>query len=118
MVATSNLARFSGILWRERDILGLLVNRLADDPSGCDALLRHVRLLELHRAAAGRAVAVELGVDDSSRLLDLSAAAPGEWEAVLAGHHRALRSLTSLMGVLPAPDRHPVVQRSLRDFLE
>lgn len=117
-MATSNLARFSTILWRERDILGLLVSRLTDDPSGCDALLGQVRLLELHRAAAGRAVAVELGVDDSSRLLDLSAAAPGEWEAVLAGHHRALRSLTSLIGVLPRAGRIPAVQRSLRDFLE
>lgn len=115
---TSNLARFSGVLWRERDVLGLLVTRLTEDTTACEPLLRHVRVLELHRAAVGRAVAVELGVEDALTLEDISAAAPGEWEAVLAGHHRALRSLTSLVLTLPGNRLGPGIQRSLREFLE
>lgn len=116
-MTTSNLARFSGILWRERDALGLLVTRLAQDRVGCDALLRHVRVLELHRAATGRAVALELGMEEASTLHDLTAAAPGEWEAVLAGHHRALRSLASRAVTVPDDRLRPTIQRSLREFL-
>lgn len=115
-MASSNLARFSGVLWRERDVLGQVVTRLSQDEVP-DALLGHLRVLELHRAAAGRAVAVELGAEDARTLSDLAAVAPGAWKAVLAGHHRALRALAVMVLTVTGNRKIPPIQRSLRDFL-
>lgn len=119
-MAPSNLARFSGVLWSERDVLTDLVARLASGPSCCDDLMRDVRMLEMERAVVARAVAVELGAEQAWTLEELTAAAPEEWVAVLGGHQRALRALASLVVSVPAPDAgaRPSLQRSLSEFLD
>lgn len=118
-MTSSTLDDLSRLLRRERDVLSLLVTRLAVDATGCDALLHHVRLLELRRAVTARALAVEWGVEDGSTLRDLIAAAPREWEAVLAAHRQALLSLAEeIAGTAPgSPEESRPIQRSLREFL-
>ncbi len=118
-MTSSTMADLSRLLTRERDVLSLLVTRLAVDAAGCAALLHQVRLLELRRAVTVRALAVEWGAEDASTLRDLIAAAPREWETVLAAHRQALLSLAEeISGTTPgSPDESRPVQRSLREFL-
>jgi hypothetical protein len=110
-MTSSTLDDLSRLLGRERDLLSLLVTRLAVDGAGRAALLDHVRLLELTRAVTVRALALEWGVEDACTLRDLIAAAPGEWDTVLARHRQALLSLAEELA------SGAVIQRSLREFL-
>jgi hypothetical protein len=137
---STSLAELSGLLWRERDVLDQLVQRLRDGDdlaSGeleAEGLLRSISSLELHRAITAREVAVELGLEGEPSLQDLIERSDDEWATLLAGHRVALRSLTDevrqLLRRVPAAAVEgnvialPVVgspgrslQRSLRDFL-
>jgi hypothetical protein len=137
-----SLSELSSLLFREREVLGLLVALLADPGDGdqaeaeaeTDGLLRSVSSLELHRAITAREAAVDLGLHGEPTLGALVAAAPGEWATVLDDHRLALTALTdearkrlrsaaiSAAGaagnVVSLDDaRRPGVQRSLTDFL-
>jgi hypothetical protein len=133
-----SLSELSSLLFREREVLGQLVDLLADvedgDRTETDGLLRSVSSLELHRAITAREAAVDLGLDGEPTLGDLVAVAPSEWASILANHRVALVALTeeahkrlrsaaisaaSLDGkvVALAEARGPGVQRSLTDFL-
>lgn len=123
---SSSLNELSGLLWRERDVLDLVVSRLEGGNGDWHALLRSISSLELHRAITAREAALELGLSGDSTLDEIAAGAPREWSSILAGHARALRALTSELvrlsedgafvgsdGAVPSG----VLQRSLRDFL-
>jgi hypothetical protein len=125
MTSSSSLNELSGLLWRERDVLDLVVTRLEDGSEDTHALLRSISSLELHRAITAREAALELGISGDASLDDIAAAAPREWSSILMGHARALRALTGeiarlwVAGNRRNGGRQPpsVVQRSLRDFL-
>jgi hypothetical protein len=137
---STSLAELSGLLWRERDVLDQLVQRLrADDDAAAgeleaEGLLRSISSLELHRAITAREVALEFGLEGEPSLQDLIERSDDEWATLLAGHRMALRTLTDEVRrllrrvpagavegnviALPAPGTTGrTLQRSLRDFL-
>lgn len=122
-MTSSSLNELSGLLWRERDVLDLVVTRLVDGDDEWQGLFRSISSLELHRAVTAREAALELGVAGDATLDEIAAAAPRDWSSILAGHARALRALTSEIarlsgdGAPVSPDGRTVMQRSLRDFL-
>ncbi|MEA3077507.1 MAG: hypothetical protein QOF60_2415 [Actinomycetota bacterium] len=133
-----SLSELSSLLFREREVLGQLVDLLhgSGDPDEADGLLRSVSSLELHRAITAREAAVDLGLDGEPTLGALAAVAPPEWATLLDDHRIALVALTEEAhkrlrsaaisaatpegsGNVVALDdaRGPGVQRSLTDFL-
>ena len=126
------------MLWREREVLQLLVEHLegaseATCALSTESLLRSISSLELHRAITAREVAVELGLAGEPTLQELIQRGPSEWAVVLVDHHRRLTSLVRQVGslsrvrlqdheragdvvMLPLGSAR-MVQRSLREFL-
>lgn len=131
--------QLAGLLWREREVLEMLVEHLAAAAVEASAglttqgLLRSISSLELHRAITAREVAVELGLGGEPTLSGLIQNGPPEWAGVLGDHQRSLRSLVHQVGslsrarvqerqgcgqVVLLPVRAPrIIQRSLREFL-
>lgn len=115
----SNFNDLSALLWRQRDLLDLLLGRLDDGINDTDGLFRSLSSLELHRAILAREVGVELGVDGEPTLADLVRLAPADWIEVLADHRQALRTMADKVNARLAggPDRQGL-QRSIREFLD
>ncbi len=130
--------QLSGLLWREREVLELLVEHLGAATEGpalvsTQGLLRSISSLELHRAITAREVAVELGLAGEPTLQELIQRGPAEWAVVLVDHHRHLTALVQQVGslsrvrlkdhegpsevVLLPLGAGRMVQRSLREFL-
>ena len=107
----SSLNDLSGVLWRERDVLRMLLGRLREQNADTGGLLRTISGLELHRAITAREAGLELGFIGEATLLELARKAPEEWVSVLEGHHRALSDLVADI------QQHATVQRSLQEFL-
>ena len=138
-MARPPIDQLAGILWREREVLEVLVEHLGAAAVAASAglttqgLLRSIRSLELHRAITAREVAAELGLIGEPTLSRLIRQGPPEWAVVLGDHHRSLRSLVHQVGSLARarmqegegcgqavllPVRAPrMIQRSLREFL-
>ena len=115
----SSFSDLSGLLWRERDLLDLLLGRLDDGIDDTDGLFRSLSSLELHRAILAREVGVELGVDGEPTLADLVRLAPADWTEVLADHRQALRTMAEKVNgrLVGGAQRHGL-QRSIQEFLE
>ena len=103
------LPEVSTILWRERELLELLLYKLDAQRmllgSGRDRWLPHVsdeleavleelRHTELLRAMEVDAVAHELGLPPAPTLAELAAAAPAPWDELLTQHRDALLGLS------------------------
>jgi len=104
------VAELSGVLWRERQLLELLLFKLEEEQlvlsSGRSRWLGHATreveqvLDQIREAEFGRAVeaddaAREFGVEPGSGLLALANAAPEPWKELLTSHREAFVSLTS-----------------------
>lgn len=125
----------SGLLWREREALELLLGLLVatgDEASGLDdvellATTRHaLSMLELERVLLVRDLADELTIlDPTPTLAQLASAAEPGWAAILTGHGRALQALVfrldalvpSVAGPSGADASADALQRSLAEFL-
>ena len=104
-----SLNELSGVLWRERQLLELLLFKLEEEQllltSGrtrwlghatreVESVLDQIRQAELGRAVEADAAARELGIEPGSSLSVLAAAAPPPWDDLLREHHEAFVSLT------------------------
>ncbi|RYV50033.1 flagellar export chaperone FlgN [Pengzhenrongella frigida] len=104
------VAELSAVLWRERQLLELLLFKLEEEQlvlsSGRSRWLGHatreveqvldqIREAELGRAVEADAAASEFGITAGSGLRDLAAAAPAPWNDLLTSHREAFVSLTS-----------------------
>ncbi len=105
----------STILWRERQLLELLLFKLEEEQlllatgrvrwlaqaaREVESVLDAIRMAEVGRAAEVDAVAAELGLAPGASLNELVAAAPAPWSAILADHRRAFVGVTEeIMGV-------------------
>lgn len=105
----------STILWRERQLLELLLFKLEEEQlllatgrvrwlaqaaREVESVLDAIRMAEVGRAAEVDAVAAELGLAPGASLHELVAAAPAPWSAILADHRRAFVGVTEeIMGV-------------------
>ena len=99
-----SLSEVSNILWRERQLLELLVFKLEEEQfvlaSGrtrwlshatreVEPILEEIKRVELERAMAVAGSAGELASDAPS-LRELAAIAPPPWDGIFAEHRRAL----------------------------
>jgi hypothetical protein len=109
-VSIVSLDEVSSILWRERELLELLVFKLEEEQlvlaSGrtrwlsratreVEMVLVEIRSTELLRAVAVDAVAVEFNLSPNPSLTVLADATPEPWHTLLTGHRRAFLELTA-----------------------
>jgi hypothetical protein len=103
-----SLSEVSNILWRERQLLELLVFKLEEEQlvlaSGrtrwlshatreVETILGEIKRVELERAMAAAGAVGELGLSDSPSLRELVAIAPMPWNGIFHEHRRALLTL-------------------------
>ncbi|WP_432514943.1 flagellar export chaperone FlgN [Kineococcus sp. SYSU DK001] len=104
------LAEVSGILWKERELLELLLFKLEEEQlvlaSGRTRWLAHatrevefvmeqIRTTELLRATEVDAVAAELDLEPGPSLNAVAGAAPEPWGEIFRGHRDAFLTLTA-----------------------
>ena len=104
----SGFAEVSDILWRERELLDLLLFKLDSERlllrSGSvhwlgrsthevDLVLEQLRLVEITRALEVDDLAAQLGMQPGATLSDLAAAAPTPWAELFQAHRAAFRTL-------------------------
>ena len=115
-----SLNELSGVLWRERRLLELLLFKLEEEQllltSGrtrwlghatreVESVLDQIRSAELGRAVEADSAAREVGVPEGGSLLVLAAAAPTPWDELLRDHHEAFVSLTGQIKALADGNR-------------
>lgn len=115
-----SLNEFSGVLWRERQLLELLLFKLEEEQliltSGrtqwlghatreVESVLDQIRTAELGRAVEADAAAREVGAAEGSSLLTIAAHAPAPWRDILTEHHRAFVELTEQVNELAEGNR-------------
>jgi len=106
----AGFAEVSDILWRERELLDVLlfkldqerlliaegnVRWLARATHEIDLVLEQVRLTELTRAMEVDTLAADLGLAPSPTLAALAQAAPSPWAELLHAHRVAFVALTA-----------------------
>jgi len=115
-----SLADVSNVLWRERELMELLLFKLEEEQlvlaSGrtrwlphatreVEAVLESIREAELLRAVEVDAVALELGLAPSPSLRVLAERAPSPWDELLRGHREAFLRLASEISTMAESNR-------------
>jgi hypothetical protein len=109
----SGFAEVSDVLWRERELLDVLlfkldqerlllseggphaVRWLARASHEIDLVLEELRLTDLTRAIELDALAAELGLGPAPTLASVVAAAPAPWDDLFAAHRAAFETLVA-----------------------
>jgi flagellar biosynthesis/type III secretory pathway chaperone len=114
------LAEVSSTLWRERELLELLLFKLEEEQvllaSGrtrwlgratreVEAVLDEVRRAELLRAVLVDEVGIELGLGPGPSLNALAAAAPEPWSTMLQEHRQAFLAATAEISAMADANR-------------
>jgi hypothetical protein len=114
------LNELSGVLWRERQLLELLLFKLEEEQliltSGrtqwlghatreVESVLDQIRTAELGRSIEADEAAREVGLPEGSGLRAIAAAAPNPWDALLGEHHAAFVDLTDQINQLAQGNR-------------
>jgi hypothetical protein len=128
------LSEVSNILWRERQLLELLLFKLEEEQlllvNGRSRWLSHaakeiedvldaIRMAELARAVEVESLATDLGMPDNASLRELVAAAPAPWAHILDEHRQAFLVSTEEINGLAATNRELIArgQRDVQDAL-
>ncbi|HEY8728599.1 MAG TPA: flagellar export chaperone FlgN [Acidothermaceae bacterium] len=113
-------AEVSDILWRERELLDVLLFKLQTEKLLLDAgelrwlsrstreielVLEQLRLAEINRAIEVDALATQLGLPLHSNLAALASAAPSPWGDLFRAHRTAFHSLTAQIDALAEANR-------------
>lgn len=126
------LADLSSILWREREMLELLLFKLDEEQlvlaanrtrwlshatREVEVLLDQIRKTEIIRAAEVEAVGVELGLAPNPSLSHLAEAAPVPWNDLLRQHRIAFMTLTAEIQALASSNKELLTagQRAVRE---
>ncbi|MBT8228032.1 MAG: flagellar protein FlgN [Dactylosporangium sp.] len=126
------LADLSSILWREREMLELLLFKLEEEQlvlaanrtrwlahatREVEVVLDQIRRTEVVRAAEAEAVGAELGLDANPSLAHLAEAVPAPWNTLLRQHRTAFMALTAEIQALASANRDLLTagQRAVRD---
>jgi hypothetical protein len=111
----------STVLWRERQLLELLVFKLEEEQllltagkvrwvnhasREVEIVLEQLRSAELLRAVKVEAAALELGLESYPGLRSLSQAAPEPWSSIFSRHRQAFLELTGEVRDLSERNRH------------
>jgi hypothetical protein len=114
------LTEVSNILWRERQLLELLLFKLEEEQlllaagrsrwlahatREVETVLSEIKRVELTRAAEVEALAVSLGLAPTASLRELSEVAPAPWNAVLEDHREAFLTATQEITSLAKDNR-------------
>jgi len=130
-----SLAELSNVLWRQRQLLDLLLFRmtveqtllvgrqvrwLARATDEVEAVLEEMRQAELVRGMVLQEVADELHLGDDPSLRELAEAAPSPWGDIFEEHRRAFLSLTDEVQAIAATNRELLgrEQRATRALLD
>jgi len=116
----TGFAEVSDILWRERELLDVLLFKLETEKLLLDAgelrwlsrstreielVLEQLRLAEVNRAIELDALATQLRLPSDSTLAALAEAAPSPWGELFRAHRTAFHSLTAQVDALAEANR-------------
>jgi hypothetical protein len=119
------LNELSTVLWRERELLEMLLFKLEEEElvlaSGrtrwlgratreVEAVLDQIRGIELGRAIEADDAAREVGLLEGTGLLELAKAAPTPWNDLLRSHHVALTDITAQIDAIAHSNRDVLAQ--------
>jgi hypothetical protein len=122
------LSDVSNILWRERQLLELLVFKLEEEQlvlaAGRSRWLAHatrevetvlgeIKRIELERAVQVAHAGRELGISGSPTLRELAALTPTPWDGIFSEHRRALLTLAQEIDAITKSNRE-LLQRGDR----
>ena len=114
------LADLASILWREREMLELLLFKLEEEQlvlaggrtrwlahatREVEAVLEEIRRTEVIRAVEVQAIGASLGLGDSPSLTALADSAPAPWSDLLNQHRKAFLTLTAEVSALAEANR-------------
>ena len=129
-----SLTEVSSILWRERELLELLLFKLEEEQlllaagrsrwlghatREVEMVLEEIRRAELGRAVQGEAVAVSLGLRRDASLRELAESAPAPWDDILREHRNAFLTASAEISALAQGNRELLSAgyRAARDTL-
>lgn len=133
------LSELSAVLWRERQLLELLLFKLEEEQliltSGrtqwlghatreVETVLDQIRTAELGRSVEADEAARTVGVPEGSSLLAIAQAAPVPWDELLTEHHEAFVHLTDQINAMAEGNRdllamsHRAAQETLMTLQE
>ncbi len=114
------LSEVSNILWRERQLLELLLFKLEEEQlllaagrsrwlahatREVETVLAEIKRVEITRAAEVEGLAVSLGLARNASLRELAAAAPQPWNTVFEDHREAFLAATQEISSLAKDNR-------------
>jgi hypothetical protein len=115
-----DLSEVSNILWRERQLLDLLVFKLEEEQlvlaagrarwlahatREVETVLAEIKRIELERSVLVTAVARELGITDAPSLRELAQLVPTPWDTIFVEHRRALLELAQEVDAIAKSNR-------------
>jgi hypothetical protein len=129
-----SLVELSSILWRERDMLELLLFKLEEEQlvlaagrtrwlahatREVELVLEQIRLTEVLRAAEVAVVGTDLGIGSDPSLSQLADAAPAPWSELLHQHRTAFVELTAEINALAEANQDMLSagQRAVRETM-
>lgn len=129
-----SLNSVSIILWRERQLLDLLLFKLEEEQlllaggrvrwlaqaaNEVETVLGEIKVAELARSVEVAAVAAEVGVGPDASLSELIAAAPAPWDDILKDHRDAFLHMTQEILAVAGSNRELLHrgQRAVHDAL-
>lgn len=114
------LAEVSDILWRERELLDVLLFKLEEEQlllaagkvrwvaratREVELVLEQLRLTELTRAVEVEAVGAELGIGSNPSLAQLAKFAPEPWAGIFQAHREAFLASTAEISAMAESNR-------------
>lgn len=128
------LSEVSNILWRERQLLELLLFKLEEEQlllangrtrwlahaaGEIEDILDEVKAVELARAMEVASLADQLGIDSNASLRELVEAAPAPWGHILDDHRTAFMSAVAEVQSMADSNRELIArgQRDVQDAL-
>ena len=114
------LTEVSNILWRERQLLELLLFKLEEEQlllaagrsrwlahatREVETVLAEIRRVEATRAGEVEALAVSMGLAPTASLRELADAAPAPWDTVFNDHREAFLAATQEISALAQDNR-------------
>ena len=114
------LSDVSNILWRERQLLELLVFKLEEEQlvlaagrsrwlshatREVESVLGEIKRVELERAVQVADAGRELGLSDAPTLSELASLTPAPWDGIFTEHRRALLALAQEIDTITKSNR-------------
>ena len=121
----TGFAEVSDILWRERELLDVLLFKLdserlllragsmrwlARSTHEVDVVLEQLQVVEISRALEVDDLTAQLGLPAGGTLSDLAAVAPTPWAELFSAHRAAFRSLIAQITDLAEANQHALAE--------